>query len=61
MGRRDTLTVLAPMEDSPAYSEGIYSGDQIYKIDSTFTEGMNIKDASELIRGELGTELPFIF
>ncbi|MBT5077874.1 MAG: PDZ domain-containing protein, partial [Candidatus Marinimicrobia bacterium] len=53
--RRDTLTVLAPMEDSPAYSEGIHSGDQIYKIDSTLTEGMSIKDASALIRGELGS------
>ena len=30
---RDTLTVLSPMEDSPAYSEGIISGDQIIKID----------------------------
>ena len=53
--RRDTLTVLAPMEDSPAYSEGIHSGDQIYKIDSTLTEGMSIRDASDLIRGELGS------
>ena len=53
--RRDTLTVLAPMEDSPAYSEGIHSGDQIYKIDSTLTQGMSIRDASELIRGELGS------
>ena len=53
--RRDTLTVLAPMEDSPAYSEGIHSGDQIYKIDSTLTKGMSIKGASELIRGELGS------
>ena len=32
--RRDTLTVLAPMEDSPAYSEGIHSGDQILWVDS---------------------------
>jgi carboxyl-terminal processing protease len=53
--RRDTLTVLAPMEDSPAYSEGIHSGDQIYKIDTTLTKGMTIRDASELIRGELGS------
>jgi len=53
--RRDTLTVLAPMEDSPAYSEGIHSGDQIYKIDSTLTAGMTIKDASGVIRGELGS------
>ena len=32
--RRDTLTVLTPFEDSPAYSEGIHSGDQILMIDS---------------------------
>jgi len=53
--RRDTLTVLAPMEDSPAYSEGIHAGDQIFKIDSTLTKGMSIKESSELIRGELGS------
>ena len=53
--RRDTLTVLAPFEDSPAYSEGIHSGDQIIMIDSVKTKGMTIKDASKLIKGELGT------
>ena len=50
---RDTLTVLAPMEDSPAYTEGIHSGDQILKIDSTFTVGLNVKQASKLIKGEI--------
>ena len=50
---RDTLTVLAPMEDSPAYSEGIHSGDQIMMIDTTSTIGLNVKQASELIKGEL--------
>ncbi|MDP6569996.1 MAG: S41 family peptidase [Candidatus Marinimicrobia bacterium] len=53
--RRDTLTVLAPFEDSPAYSEGIHSGDQIIMIDSVKTKGMTIRDASKLIKGELGT------
>ena len=53
--RKDTLTVLAPMEDSPAYSEGIYAGDKIYKIDSTLTKGLSVRDASELIRGDLGS------
>ena len=52
--RRDTLTVLAPMEDSPAYTEGIQAGDKIMKIDSTFTVGLNTKEASELIKGEVG-------
>ena len=51
--RRDTLTVLTPFEDSPAYSEGIHSGDQILMIDSVKTKGMSLKDASNLIKGEL--------
>ena len=53
--RRDTLTVLTPFEDSPAYSEGIHSGDQILMIDSVKTKGMSLKDASNLIKGELGS------
>ena len=53
--RRDTLTVLAPMEDSPSYSEGIYSGDQIIKIDTTNTAGLSIKEAVSLIKGDVGT------
>jgi carboxyl-terminal processing protease len=53
--RRDTLTVLTPFEDSPAYSEGIHSGDQILMIDSVKTKGMSLKDASGLIKGELGS------
>jgi len=55
--RRDTLTVLTPFEDSPAYSEGIHSGDQILMIDSVKTKGMSLKDASKLIKGELGSHL----
>ena len=53
--RRDTLTVLTPFEDSPAYTEGIHSGDQILMIDSVKTDGMTLKDASSLIKGELGS------
>jgi len=53
--RRDTLTVLTPFEDSPAYTEGIHSGDQILMIDSVKTKGMTLKDASKLIKGELGS------
>ncbi len=55
--RRDTLIVLSPMEDSPAYHEGIKAGDKILMIDSTSTKGMSLREASDLIRGELGTEV----
>ena len=53
--RRDTLTILNPFEDSPAYTEGMQSGDQIIMIDSLSTKGMTLKDASGLIKGELGS------
>ena len=53
--RRDTLTVLTPFEDSPAYTEGIHSGDQIIMIDTVETKGMTLSDASSLIKGELGS------
>tara|TARA_B100000029_G_scaffold503400_1_gene580228 strand:- start:5704 stop:7386 length:1683 start_codon:yes stop_codon:yes gene_type:complete len=55
--RRDTLTILAPFEDSPAYSEGIHAGDQILMIDSIKTSKMTIKEASKLIKGEMGTSV----
>lgn len=54
---RDTLTVLSPMEDSPAYTEGIKSGDQIIKIDSIDAIGFTTRKASEHIKGELGTKV----
>jgi carboxyl-terminal processing protease len=53
--RRDTLIVLSPMEDSPAYIEGLQSGDKILKVDTTNVVGMKLDNASKLIRGELGT------
>tara|TARA_Y100001970_G_scaffold18905_1_gene21178 strand:- start:36 stop:1886 length:1851 start_codon:yes stop_codon:yes gene_type:complete len=54
---KDTLTVLMPYEDSPSYSEGIQSGDQILMVDSVSTIGLSSTESSSLIRGELDTEL----
>ncbi len=54
---QDTLTVLMPYEDSPSYSEGIKSGDQILMVDSISTIGLTSSESSALIRGELDTEL----
>ena len=53
----DTLTVLNTFEDSPAYLEGLHTGDQIIKIDSIETKGMKISEVSKLIKGELETEV----
>ena len=51
--RRDTLTVLATYENSPAYSEGIQVGDNIMMIDSASTKGLTLKESSAMIKGEL--------
>ena len=51
--RRDTLTVLATFENSPAYSEGIQIGDNILMVDSVLTDGLSLKECSTLIKGKV--------
>jgi len=50
-----TLTVVAPLKDTPAYKANIKSGDRILKIDKTITSNLSIEEAIKLIRGEKGT------
>ncbi len=50
-----TLTVIAPLKDTPAYRAGMKPGDKILKIDKTVTSGLSIEKAIKLIRGEKGT------
>ncbi len=51
------LTVVAPIEDTPAFEAGIVSGDIITRIDDTDTTGMDISDAVNLIRGPVNSEV----
>ena len=51
----DQITVLEPIEDSPAYRAGLKPGDQILEIDGVSTKGMNGDKAAELIKGPGGT------
>ncbi len=39
------LTVITPMEDTPAAKAGILSGDQILRINGNSTEKMELQDA----------------
>ena len=48
---QDTLTVLMPYEDSPSYSEGIQSGDQILMIDTISTIGLTSSESSLFNQG----------
>jgi carboxyl-terminal processing protease len=58
IGIRDNgLTVIAPLEGTPAQRAGLRAGDKITKIDDTDTVGMTTDDAVKLIRGPKGTEV----
>ena len=48
------LTVIAPIEDTPAYMAGIKAGDKILKIDGESTKNMSIQDAVSKMRGPKG-------
>lgn len=58
VGVRDgMITVVAPLPDTPAQRAGLVSGDVLVKIDGESTERMNIDEAVNRIRGEVGTEV----
>ncbi len=51
------LTVISPIEDTPAFKAGIKAGDQILKIDDKFTKDLTITDAVKRMRGPKGTKV----
>lgn len=55
--RKDQLTIIAPLPDSPAFRAGLKIGDKILAIDGIDTQGMALDKAVSLIRGEKGTKV----
>ncbi len=53
----NVLTVIAPIEDTPAYNAGIKAGDKIIKINSESTRDMTLNDAVNKMRGYKGTSV----
>jgi len=51
------LTVVSPIEDTPAAKAGIKPGDQIFKIEDEFTKDMTLVDAVKKMRGLKGTKI----
>lgn len=56
IGVKDSiLTVIAPMEDTPAFRAGLLSGDKIVEINGDSTDGLALEDAVKKLRGDPGT------
>lgn len=53
--RGGVLTVMMPLDDTPAARAGIRPGDRIIAIDEEPTEGMSLQDAVVRMRGEPGS------
>src|SRR5678815_181126 len=55
--RDDILTVVSPIDGTPAYRAGIQPGDRIVKIDGLVTKDMQLSDAVKRMRGKPGTKV----
>jgi carboxyl-terminal processing protease len=58
IGMKDSiLTIIAPIEDTPAWKAGLKPNDRIVKIDGESTKGMNLVEAVNKMRGKKGTDV----
>ena len=55
--RNEVLTIIAPLEDTPAQKAGLKAGDKVYAVNGESTAGISIDEAVRKIRGQKGTEV----
>ncbi|MDP2703346.1 MAG: S41 family peptidase, partial [Candidatus Rokubacteria bacterium] len=55
--RDDVLTVVTPIEGTPAYRAGVQPGDRIVKIEGISTKDMQLTDAVKRMRGKPGSKI----
>ena len=53
----DVLTVVSPIDGTPAHRAGLQSGDRIVKIEGITTKDLSLTDAVKRMRGKPGTKI----
>ncbi len=53
----ELLTIISPIDDTPADKAGLKAGDRIVKINNESTKGITLIDAVKKLRGEAGTKV----
>ena len=51
------VKVMSPIDDTPAQRAGIKPGDLIVRLDETPVKGLTLKDAVDMMRGKVGTDI----
>ncbi len=51
------LTIISPIEDTPAWDAGIKPGDKVVAVDGKPTKGLSLVEASQLMRGKKGQKI----
>ncbi|MFC1510648.1 S41 family peptidase, partial [Candidatus Omnitrophota bacterium] len=55
--RDGLLTIITPIEDTPAWHAGVKAGDRIVKIEDELTKDITLSDAVKKLRGDPGTDI----
>ena len=53
----DVLTIISPIEDTPAWKAGIQSGDKVVTINGKSTKGFSLVEAATAMRGKIGEKI----
>ncbi len=51
------VKVIAPIDDTPAERAGVEAGDLIIRLDDTPVKGLTLREAVNMMRGEVGTDI----
>jgi len=55
--QNDVLTVIAPIEDTPAWTAGVQAGDKIVEVNGESTKGLSLAEAAQKMRGKKGSKV----
>jgi len=55
--RDNVLTIISPLQGTPAFKMGLQAGDRIIKIEGKSTQGITTEQAVEKLRGKVGTDV----